>query len=305
MCVRTHIYQTTRTCPLTATTDHPRHATGGHARRARRARRPVARDPDGLPRDEHRQRRAADAGAGVRRVVPGGAVGGPGLPAGDHHPDRQRRAAGRPHRPPPAADRGHRPLHDRLGPLRPRAHALDADRRARRAGARRGDHAGARHGLGQRDRSAGQDRERDGPARHDVGDRHRAGAIARRTADRRGSAGGRSSSSPSPWASSTGLLAYRHLPVDRRVPKTERAAFDHRGTLLLAADPRGLHAGDDGRRRTLRPAQPRAADGRRHRGRPVRARPGQDALAADPARACSAPRASAPASPRARSSPPS
>jgi EmrB/QacA subfamily drug resistance transporter len=30
------------------------------------------------------------------------------------------------------------------------------------------------------------------------------------------------------------LLAYRHLPVDRRVPKTERAAFDHRGTLLLA-----------------------------------------------------------------------
>ncbi len=32
----------------------------------------------------------------------------------------------------------------------------------------------------------------------------------------------------------TGLLAYRHLPVDRRVPKTERAAFDNRGTLLLA-----------------------------------------------------------------------
>jgi EmrB/QacA subfamily drug resistance transporter len=32
----------------------------------------------------------------------------------------------------------------------------------------------------------------------------------------------------------TGLLVYRHLPVDRRVPKTERAAFDNRGTLLLA-----------------------------------------------------------------------
>jgi len=32
----------------------------------------------------------------------------------------------------------------------------------------------------------------------------------------------------------TGLLAYRHLPVDRRVPKAERAAFDNRGTLLLA-----------------------------------------------------------------------
>jgi EmrB/QacA subfamily drug resistance transporter len=30
------------------------------------------------------------------------------------------------------------------------------------------------------------------------------------------------------------LLAYRHLPTDRRVSKTERAAFDHRGTLLLA-----------------------------------------------------------------------
>jgi hypothetical protein len=32
----------------------------------------------------------------------------------------------------------------------------------------------------------------------------------------------------------TGLLAYRHLPVDPRVPTTERAAFDNRGTLLLA-----------------------------------------------------------------------
>jgi EmrB/QacA subfamily drug resistance transporter len=32
----------------------------------------------------------------------------------------------------------------------------------------------------------------------------------------------------------TGLLAYRHLPAGRRVPKAERAAFDHRGTLLLA-----------------------------------------------------------------------
>jgi MFS family permease len=32
-----------------------------------------------------------------------------------------------------------------------------------------------------------------------------------------------------------GLLAYRHLPADRRVPATERAAFDRRGTLLLAA----------------------------------------------------------------------
>jgi EmrB/QacA subfamily drug resistance transporter len=31
----------------------------------------------------------------------------------------------------------------------------------------------------------------------------------------------------------TCLLVYRHLPVDRRVPKTERAAFDSRGTLLL------------------------------------------------------------------------
>jgi EmrB/QacA subfamily drug resistance transporter len=30
------------------------------------------------------------------------------------------------------------------------------------------------------------------------------------------------------------LLAHRHLPVDRRVPKTQRAPFDHRGTLLLA-----------------------------------------------------------------------
>ena len=29
------------------------------------------------------------------------------------------------------------------------------------------------------------------------------------------------------------LLAHRHLPVDRRGPKTDRAAFDHLGTLLL------------------------------------------------------------------------
>ena len=87
-----------------------------------------------------------------------------------------------------------------------------------------------------------------------------------------------------PVGAVAGVLVYRHLPADRRVPKTGRAAFDNRGTLLLAADPRVLHAGDDGRPRTLRPAQHRAADGRRHRGRPVRARPDQDALAADPAR---------------------
>ena len=31
-----------------------------------------------------------------------------------------------------------------------------------------------------------------------------------------------------------GLLAYRHLPVDRRVREAERVAFDARGTLLLA-----------------------------------------------------------------------
>ena len=37
-----------------------------------------------------------------------------------------------------------------------------------------------------------------------------------------------------PVGALTGLLAYRYLPADRRVPKTERAAFDHRGTLLLA-----------------------------------------------------------------------
>ena len=30
------------------------------------------------------------------------------------------------------------------------------------------------------------------------------------------------------------LLAYRHLPVDRRKPKAERASFDNTGMLLLA-----------------------------------------------------------------------
>jgi MFS family permease len=37
-----------------------------------------------------------------------------------------------------------------------------------------------------------------------------------------------------PLGAVTGLLAHRHLPVDRRVPNAARAAFDHRGTLLLA-----------------------------------------------------------------------
>ena len=37
-----------------------------------------------------------------------------------------------------------------------------------------------------------------------------------------------------PVGALTALLAYRHLPVDRRVPRSERAAFDNRGTLLLA-----------------------------------------------------------------------
>ena len=32
----------------------------------------------------------------------------------------------------------------------------------------------------------------------------------------------------------TFLLAHRHLPVDRREPKIDRAGFDHVGTLLLA-----------------------------------------------------------------------
>ncbi|HEV7752374.1 MAG TPA: MFS transporter [Baekduia sp.] len=37
-----------------------------------------------------------------------------------------------------------------------------------------------------------------------------------------------------PVGALTGLLVSRHLPVDRRVPRIERTAFDVRGTLLLA-----------------------------------------------------------------------
>jgi MFS family permease len=37
-----------------------------------------------------------------------------------------------------------------------------------------------------------------------------------------------------PVGALTVVLAYRHLPVDRRVPKSERAGFDSRGTVLLA-----------------------------------------------------------------------
>jgi EmrB/QacA subfamily drug resistance transporter len=37
-----------------------------------------------------------------------------------------------------------------------------------------------------------------------------------------------------PLGTVAGLLVYRHLPRDRRLAKAERAAFDHRGTLLLA-----------------------------------------------------------------------
>lgn len=38
-----------------------------------------------------------------------------------------------------------------------------------------------------------------------------------------------------PLGAVAGVLTRRHLPVDRRRPQGERVAFDHRGTLLLAA----------------------------------------------------------------------
>ena len=38
-----------------------------------------------------------------------------------------------------------------------------------------------------------------------------------------------------PVGAVAGVLVYRHLSVDRRVAKPERAAFDNRGTVLLAS----------------------------------------------------------------------
>ena len=127
----------------------------------------------------------ADAGAGVRRLLPGGPVDRPRLSPRHHHPDRQRRTARRHHRPPAAAAGRNRPVHGGLGPVRRRAHALAADRRPGGAGPRRGHHDGAHHGVRRRDGSEGEDRQRHGAARNDVRDRHRARSVARRRPDRR------------------------------------------------------------------------------------------------------------------------
>jgi hypothetical protein len=184
----------------------------------------------GLLGDEHCQRRAPDAGAGVRRTVSSGAVGGLGLSAREHDADRQRRTAGRPHRPPPAVDHRPHPLYGCVRALRHRTHARGTDRRAQLAGDLPGHRPGGRRGV---------------PADLPLSPRRPASAGHR---------------------------------AGRLRPSRHHAACRDAGV---------LHAGDDGRARAFRLAQPRAAGGCCGRGRPLRGRPGQDALAADPARAAS------------------
>ena len=51
-----------------------------------------------------------------------------------------------------------------------------------------------------------------------------------------------------PVGAVTGVLAYRHLPADRRGRRPSGSASTRRGTAATRGDPRGLHAGDHGRR---------------------------------------------------------
>ena len=131
-------------------------------------------------------------------------------------------------------------------PVRPRAHAVAADRRPRRAGPGRGDHDGADHGARRRDGAEGEDRQRHGPARHDVGDRHRARPVARRPADRRPRLAGdlprqRAAGRPRLCCS---LIAA--CPADRRRSQAADAAgFDLVGHAAARADARRLRARHD------------------------------------------------------------
>ena len=165
--------------------------------------------------------------------------------------------------------------------VRRRAHAGAADRRPRRAGARRGHHDGAHDGLRRRDGAEGEDRQRHGAARNDVGDRHRARAVARRHSDRR--LGWRAIFLVNvPLGLLTLLLAYRYLPVDRRGPKTDRAGFDDPGTLLLALTLAAYALAMTIGRGSFGPLNMALLAAAALRRRPLRARRGESRIALDP-----------------------
>ncbi len=227
---------------------------------------PVAVHAAGLARHEQRQRRPADAGRGLRRLLRSGPVDRPRVPARDHDGDRERRTDRRRHRPPPAAGRRHRPLHGRVGGLWGGAHALAADRRPGGPGPRRGDHARPHNGVRRRDGARREDGQRHGAARDDVGDRHGSGPIARRSPGRRAElacdlprqrTAGRArpaSRASSPARRPTGAGG----PPGRLRPPGHGAARPHA---------RRVHPRDDPRPRPHRSAQPGPAVGRRRRGR--------------------------------------
>ena len=146
------------------------------------ARRTFAVDAALVARHQHRQCGAADAGRGLRGLVPAGAMGGACLPAGHHHADRQRGQARRHLRPPARHAGRHRGLHRGVAALRAGADAAAADRGAGGAGRRRRRDDGADHRPRALGRCPGKDRQRHGPARHHVGGGHGARALARRAA---------------------------------------------------------------------------------------------------------------------------
>ena len=132
---------------------------------------------------QYRQRRPAHTGARVCCLVPAGAVGGVGLPAGHHHTDRERGPARRLGRAQTAAAGGHPPVHAGLRFVCLCAHPLAVDRRAGGAGSGRSRHDGPHHGLCWRDDAQGQDWQRHGFARHHVRGRHGAWPHAGRRVD--------------------------------------------------------------------------------------------------------------------------
>ena len=164
------------------------------------------------------------------------AVGRAGLSAGHHHRDRQRRAARRPI--------GRRRLllagialfttASALCGVAPTLWTLIAARAAQGLGA--AIMLALAMALVAETVPEGEDRERDGAARHDVGDRHRARAVARRLLI--AGFGWRAIFLVTVRSARGRLLAYRHLPADRRVPKAERAALRQPRHPAARPDPR-------------------------------------------------------------------
>ena len=146
------------------------------------------------------------------------------------------------------------PCSRRRRPVRPRAHALAADRRAGGAGPRRRRHDGPGHGVRRRDGAQGKDRQRHGAARHDVGDRHGPRPAARRCVDRRLRLARRLPDQPAPGPA--GLPARSSLVAGRSPGPGRTTRFRWRGHAAAGRDARGLCARHDHGARQLRTARP-------------------------------------------------